>query len=63
MRSQNKLFGREPVMILALLESMLALAVGFGLSISTEQFGLLMAASVAAIGVVTRSRVSPASDS
>lgn len=57
--TQPTLFGREPVMVLALAEAVLAAAVGFGLDLSGQQVGLLMAVAVALIGVVTRSRVSP----
>jgi hypothetical protein len=53
------LFSREPAMFLALTQSALALAVGFGLHITTEQFGLLMAFTAALLGFITRTQVSP----
>jgi hypothetical protein len=46
-------------MFLALTQSALALAVGFGLHITTEQFGLLMAFTAALLGFITRTQVSP----
>lgn len=53
------LWGREPALILGLVQSLLALAVGFGLNISGEQVALILAASAAVLSVVTRSQVSP----
>lgn len=55
------LFNREPALILGIVGAVIALAVGFGLNISDEQTGLIMAAVVALLSVVTRSQVSPAS--
>ena len=53
------LFGREPVLYLALVQAALALDVGFGLGLTGEQVAGLMAFAAAVLGVVTRSRVSP----
>ena len=53
------LFGREPVLYLALVQAALALAVGFGLGLTGEQVAGLMAFAAAVLGAVTRSRVSP----
>lgn len=53
------IWGREPVMFLTLVQAVLALAVGFGLTISQEQFALLMTFSAALLGFITRSQVSP----
>ena len=56
------IFRREPAVLLSLVSSVIALAIGFGLDITSEQVGLIMAAVTAVIGVVTRSQVySPAS--
>jgi hypothetical protein len=52
-------FRREPAVILALVSAVIALAVGFGLDVTAEQAGLIMAAVSAVIGVVTRSQVTP----
>ena len=55
------MFNREPALILAALQAVLAVAIGFGLNITTEQLGLILAASAAVLGVVTRQTVtSPA---
>lgn len=53
------MFGREPALILGLVQAALALAVGFGLHLSTEQMGLLMAFSAALLAVITRQNVTP----
>ncbi len=53
------IFNREPAAILALVGSIIALAIGFGLDITGEQVGLIMAAVTALIGFVTRSQVTP----
>lgn len=54
------MWNREPVAILATLHALIALAIGFGLSISPEQFGLVEVALAAVLGLVARSQVSPA---
>lgn len=56
---KTSIFGREPVLYLALVQAALALAVGFGLNLSPEQIGLVMAFSSAVLGFVARSQVSP----
>lgn len=53
------LWGREPALILGAVQTLLALAVGFGLNISTEQVALILAASAAVLSVVVRSQVTP----
>lgn len=53
------MFGREPALILGMIQALIALGVGFGLELSSEQMGLLMAASAAVIGFWTRTKVSP----
>lgn len=52
-------FGREPVMYLALVQSALALGVGFGLNVTPEQIALILAFTSAVLGVVARQQVSP----
>jgi hypothetical protein len=49
----------EPVMSLALVQGMLALAVTFGLRWTPEQVGAFLAATAALLGWVARSRVEP----
>ena len=53
------IFKREPAVILGLVSALIAVAIGFGLDITSEQVGLIMAAVSAVIGVITRSQVSP----
>lgn len=53
------LFGREPALVLGAINAILALAVGFGLNITSEQVGLINAAVAAVISVIVRQRVSP----
>ncbi len=47
-------------MVLAVVQAGLALAVGFGLHLTTEQMGLIIAFSAAVLGLWTRSKVTPA---
>lgn len=53
------IFGREPALILGLLSAILALAIGFGLDLTTEQVGLIMAGASALIAVIVRQVVTP----
>lgn len=55
------MFNREPALWIGLLNAFIALAVGFGLSITPEQVGLVNAVVAAVASVVTRSQVRPAS--
>lgn len=51
------IFGREPALVLAAIQAGIALAVGFGLDLSPEQFGLLMAFSATVAGLIVRRSV------
>lgn len=53
------LWNREPVMIMALIQSALALVISFGVGLTVEQVGSIMAFSAAVVGFVTRTQVSP----
>lgn len=55
----TNLWGRQPTLILALVNSAIALAVGFGAHITTMQFGLLMAFTSTLLGVLTNTQVTP----
>lgn len=57
------ILNREPALILSLVSSAVAVAVGFGLNVTPEQTGLIMACVSAVIGVAIRSQVSPVADS
>lgn len=50
---------KEPALILGALQAVLAVAVGFGLDITPEQFGLIMAAAAAIASVIVRQKVTP----
>lgn len=52
------LWNREPVAIVAAVQALLAVAVGFGLALDAEQVALILAAVAAVLGLLTRSRVS-----
>lgn len=55
------LWDREPVMILALVQSGLALALAFGAHLTVEQVGAIIAFFAALLGFITRQHVtSPA---
>lgn len=53
------LFGRKPDLLLGALGAIIALAVGFGLNISSEQQALIMAAVSAVLGAASRSISDP----
>lgn len=57
--SAPNVWGREPVMILATVQALLALGVGFGLPVTTEQMGLIMGAAAAVLGLWARQQVYP----
>ena len=52
---------REPAMVLALVQAVIALVVAFGLSLAPDQIGAILAVTAVVLGLITRSRVSPAS--
>jgi hypothetical protein len=54
-------FAKEPTMILSLVSAFLALVVGYGVPVSTQQMGLIMAFVTTAVGLINRLQVtSPA---
>lgn len=55
----TKILGREPVLWLAAVNALVALGVGFGLDVSTEQQALLQAAVTALLALVARGQVTP----
>jgi hypothetical protein len=54
------IFGREPAMVLAFIQAAIVLAVTFGLQLTTEQTGAILALSAIVLGLITRSKVTPA---
>jgi hypothetical protein len=55
----GKLWGREPAMFVAVVQTILALGVAFGLNLTAVQTGAILAATSALLGLVTRSQVTP----
>lgn len=55
----SNLWNREPVMVMALIQSALALVISFGVGLTVEQVGSIMAFSAALVGFITRTQVSP----
>ncbi len=55
------IFGREPAMVLALAQAVIALVVAFGLSLAHDQIGAILAVTAVILGLITRSQVSPTS--
>ena len=54
------LWGREPAMVLALVQCVLVLAVSFGLRLTPEQTGAILALTAVVLGLITRTQVTPA---
>lgn len=55
----SKLWGREPALILAAVQSVLALLLAFGAELSQEQVGTILAVTAALLGLVIRQKVTP----
>jgi hypothetical protein len=55
------IFGREPAMVLALVQAAIALVVAFGLRLAPDQTGAILALTAVVLGLITRSQVSPVS--
>ena len=54
------ILGREPTMVLALVQADIALVVAFGLNLAPDQIGAILAVTAVVLGLITRSQVSPA---
>lgn len=55
------ILGREPAMLLALVQAVIVLAVTFGLRLTTEQTGAILTVTALVLGLITRTRVTPLS--
>ena len=55
----GSLWGREPAMVLALVQCAIVLAVSFGLQLTPEQTGTILALTAVVLGLITRTQVSP----
>ncbi len=58
-RHVKTIWGREPVLILAFIQAMIALLSVFVLHWNAEQTGVMMAFAAAILGLIARSQVSP----
>jgi hypothetical protein len=54
------ILGREPVLVYAVVQAAITLAVTFGLQLSAEQIGAILTASLAVLSFLVRSKVTPA---
>lgn len=55
------LWGREPAMVVALVQAVIVLAVSFGLQLTEEQTAGILTLTAIVLGLITRSQVSPSS--
>ena len=53
------ILGREPVLVYTLVQSVITLAVTFGLRLSIEQVGALLVVTGAVLSVIVRGKVTP----
>ncbi len=53
------LWNREPVLFMAVVQAAIALALAFGLHLTTEQVGAILALAAALLGLITRTQVTP----
>lgn len=53
------IWGREPAMVLALVQAVIVLGVSFGLQLSSDQTAAILAVTAVVLGLITRSRVTP----
>ena len=54
------LWGREPAMVLAFVQTLIVLGVSFGLRLTPEQTGAILALTAVVLGLITRTQVTPA---
>lgn len=59
MKSVLERIRNEPALVVAAVAAVISLLLAFGLSLSEEQIGAIMAVVVAVLGFVTRSQVTP----
>ena len=55
----ENLWGREPTMVLAFVQCVVVLGVSFGLRLTPEQQGAILALTAVLLGLITRSQVTP----
>ena len=59
MDSITNLWGREPAMVLAFVQAIIVLGVAFGLKLTPEQTGAILAVTAVLLGLLTRTKVTP----
>lgn len=59
MENKPTLWGREPVAIVATVEAIIMLAIGFGLNITGEQVAMINTALMAVLALIARQQVTP----
>lgn len=55
----KRIYDTEPALLLGAVQAILALAVSFGLELTGEQTGAILAASAAVLSVLLRRKVTP----
>lgn len=55
----KRIYDTEPALLLGAVQAVVALAVAFGLDLSAEQVGAILAASAAVLSVLLRRKVTP----
>lgn len=53
------IWGREPAMVIALVQAVIALVVAFGLQLAPDQIGAILAVTAVVLGLITCSQVTP----
>lgn len=53
------IFGREPAMVMAIIQAVIVLGVSFGLNLSLSQEAAILSLSALVLGFITRSVVTP----
>ena len=56
------IFKREPVLLMALIQAAIALGVSFGLKLSADQVGTIVAFMAAALSFIARTQITPLAD-
>ena len=55
----SNLWGREPAAVVAFVQAVVVLCISFGLDLTVEQQGSILAVVALGLGLLTRSRVEP----
>ena len=55
----KSLWNREPALILGVVQAILGLLLAFGVDLTSEQIGMILAVTAAVLALVTRTKVTP----